>query len=460
MQRISSLFVAGAIALALALPASASDRPPFPKPSALEGSSLTWCGDVPEVEADPALFRDRPVYVGDPPTGKLDRWARKQPGYADLWIDRGNLGWIVVAFAEDADERMVDIRRRFPGLGAVAVPVERSLQELKQANRRTGRNALPLLRSGSLGVDATRNIVELDVHGLTVELVAALEPIIGDDPVCVGGSEPSGLDPDAPQPLAGDGWTLLGHHQADRGPFYRTGLASDRSQYEGLWNEASMPGEPPAADLVDDVVVWFAAPHGSSCDLLRLDDVVVDQEAAVVRPSIVVPDDPGMCTDDLAGSYQYLVAIERDRLPAPPFTTQLYPEFATRDRVVIEADLRSPGSVATNDQIYAQKPPKGLGGLRSGDVMEVGYRSPFVMDVSCGVGYLGELNGIHWVSDRTALPKTWRSKVTEDDELVVSVLLKGGRKPTATARTAGTTIRYRPQRNAPASACAERAPAS
>jgi hypothetical protein len=75
------------------------------------------------------------------------------------------------------------------------------------------------------------------------------------------------------------------------------------------------------------------------------------------------------------------------------------------------------------------------------------------MDVRCGVGYLGKLNGAHWVSEETAVPEAWLPKVGRGDEVVVSVLLKGGKNPRATAKAAGHTIRYQPWRDAPPSAC-------
>jgi len=75
------------------------------------------------------------------------------------------------------------------------------------------------------------------------------------------------------------------------------------------------------------------------------------------------------------------------------------------------------------------------------------------MDVRCGVGYLGELNHVHWVRDENGVPEAWQRKVSEDGEILVSVVLKGGKDPRAKARTAGHTIRYEPRRDASSSAC-------
>jgi hypothetical protein len=459
MRQIGRLVLSSALAMALALPAVAEDEPPpFPKPSALVGSSLEWCPEVPEVKADQSLFGDRPIYAGNAPTGKIQRWARQQPGYADLWIDRDNYGWVVVAFAQDAAKRQADIERRFPELGAVAVAVEHSKKDLKQARRRVSREVIPLLKEQgleewSLWDDPSRNVVGLGAGVLTDERVALLEAKIGDDPVCISGSDPSWLVPDGPQPTAGEGWTLIGQQRSDAGPFYRTGLASDRRQLEALWSEARMDGDAPAVDFERDVVLWFAEPHGSTCDLLRLDDIVIDHEAALIHPLIVMPDDPTFCTDDLSGAYQYLVAVERERLPAAPFAIQLDPEWAGEDRVVVEADLRVPGSTAADDQIPQRELPLRETAIRSGDIVEAGYRFPYLLNVRCGVGYLGELNDIHWVSEETAVPDAWLPKVSDDGEIILSVLLDDGVSPRVTARTSGHSVRYEPRREAPPSAC-------
>lgn len=454
MSHVGRMILISVTVMALAIPAVAGDEdPPVPKPSALIGSPLVWCAEVPEITADPSLFRDRPIYVGNAPTGKLQRWARQQPGYADLWIDRENFGWIVVAFARDAEQRQADIERRFPELGAVAVAVEHSKKELRRARRRIEREVAPLLEAPSLWDQPSHNIVGLGAGVLTDEIVALLELGIGDDPVCVSGADPSWLVPDGPQPTEGHGWTLVGHRQGGGGPFYRTGLASDYTQLEALWIAAGMTGEVPEVDLDGNVVLWFAEPHGSTCDELRLDDIIIDHDRALIHPDIVMPDDPTFCTDDLRGAYQYLVAVERALLPAAPFAIQLDPERAGEDRLVVDADLRAPGSVAADHKIAQRDPPLRLTGTRSGGIVEAGYRSPYVMNVRCGVGYLGELNGIHWVSEEASVPKAWLPKVSEDGEIVVSVLLKGGKDPRAIARTAGHTIRYEPRRDAPPSGC-------
>ncbi len=108
---------ATALALLLALPAAvAEDAPDRTRPAALEGSSIAWCGEIEQIRAAPETYRDSPVYVGnDQPLDEVVRWARQQPGYEGVWIDRENLGWLTLAFSQDADARQVDLEERFPG---------------------------------------------------------------------------------------------------------------------------------------------------------------------------------------------------------------------------------------------------------------------------------------------------------------------------------------------------------
>ena len=83
-----------------------------------------------------------------------------------------------------------------------------------------------------------------------------------------------------------------------------------------------------------------------------------------------------------------------------------------------------------------------------------GYRpEDYAFDVRCGIGYLGEINGIHWVSDRVDVPEAWQGSVGPDGELVVSVDIIEGPDARIEATLNGETVRYDAVREAPA-ACA------
>ncbi|MET0831867.1 MAG: hypothetical protein ABWY62_05740, partial [Acidimicrobiia bacterium] len=153
--------------------------------------------------------------------------------------------------------------------------------------------------------------------------------------------------PEGPQPQAGDGWRLLGEELV--GETYRTGIATTDEKYAALWQQAGLTTPPPPVDFTTEVVVWFGAVYGSSCPI-RLDDVAVDtdRELPLLRAVTVVPGGTGACTAD-AKPHAYVVAVERDRLPAGPFVIQLGPDDpptgAPLERTQVDADLTIPGAV-------------------------------------------------------------------------------------------------------------------
>jgi hypothetical protein len=80
-----------------------------------------------------------------------------------------------------------------------------------------------------------------------------------------------------------------------------------------------------------------------------------------------------------------------------------------------------------------------------------GYRpEAYVFDVRCGIGYLGEINGIHWVSDRIDVPAAWLPSVSPHGELVVTIEIVTGADAHVEASLAGETVRYDGVRDAPA----------
>ena len=93
-------------------------------PASLPAVGVPFCQDVPDIVIPADRFRDTPVYIGnEQPTDELRRWGQRQPRFQDLWVDRDHLGWVVLAFGDDAEARQADLEREFPGVGAVAVEV-------------------------------------------------------------------------------------------------------------------------------------------------------------------------------------------------------------------------------------------------------------------------------------------------------------------------------------------------
>jgi hypothetical protein len=277
------------------------------------------------------------------------------------------------------------------------------------------------------------------------------QAVTPDERICPTGT--GGAARDEPQPSAGDGWRLLGDELV--GPPYRTGIATNDDQYGRLWQRVGMTGPRPAVDFRSEVVVWFGAVYGSTCPI-RLDDVVVarDGEPVVLHAVTVVPGEPGACTAD-ANPHAYIVAIERDGLPPGPFAIQLGPEDppvgVPEERTLVAADLTVPGSVATADQVGRDPDliarSRGPQPVESGGYIEPGYSMPFRMYVYCGIGVLGQLNHVWWMSgtEGMPIPRAWSELVDpEDHTLVVDVVVRPGPNPTVRATANGRSVVYAP----------------
>lgn len=308
--------------------------------------------DAPGIAAPADRYRDEPVYVeNEMPIAEVQAWAREQPGFVTLWIDRDRNGWITVAFTEDVDQRQADLDAAFPDDGVVAVEVDWTLADLEQL-RTAATDAL--VASGTpptgSGIYESRGMVGLELGALREDALAALAPFAGPR-LCVTGIDPSEVVPDGPPTSEGDGWRLLGWDLT--GMAYRTGIATDPEQYAALWATAGLPGDPAPVDFAAEVVIWFGSVYGSGCET-RLDDVVVDVERQLVHGTYVLPGAPRGCNAD-ARPKSYLVALERAGLPGAPFAIQLDadgpPRGVPEERTVVTADLRSPGAVATADQV-------------------------------------------------------------------------------------------------------------
>lgn len=413
-----------------------SPVPPVGPAAGPSFAAVPSCRDVPEIVIPADRFRDTPVYIGnEQPTEELRHWARQQQAFQDLWIDRDHLGWVVLAFSDGAEARHADLERAFPGVGAVAVDVGWTTRELEGLQQRASVMGDPVQGSA---VDILTGVVDLMVGVLDPDKVAEIGRQFAGERVCIDGIDPSTVPSPGPQPQAGDSWRLLG--DAKVGPPYRTGIAADRPTFRVLWKRAGMAGRPPAIDFGRQVAVWFGAVYGSTCPKIRLDDVVVDPDAALVHALIVQTQPVVSCTDDARG-HAYLVALDRDRLPAPRFRIQLQagdpPLGATREITLVKADLREPGSVPGPGDVRTIKPPQEQALLRSGDVMETGYPDQYLLDARCGVEWLGRLNGIWWRTDvppgaTVWLPDAWRPTADADRMLEVTVVLREASDPAVT----------------------------
>lgn len=421
-----------------------------PSVSGGDTGAVPRCEDVPEVTLPEEHLRTEPIYVGnEQPVEELRAWAASEPGFEELWIERDHLGWVVLAFSQDAPARQADLRERFPDVGAVVVEVDWTMEELQTLQDRASQE-LDLASFGS-GVSVQQGILAIDVGRLTDERVGAVADSFGGERVCVSGVDPAGLPSEGPQPPAGDGWRLLADEPA--GQPYRTGIAADADAYGQLWSDIGLAGAPPEVNFEAEVVIWFGAVYSGSCPDIRLDDVVVDHEHALVHGEIVQTGDATVCTSD-ANPRAYVVAVERAELPAGPFAIQLGsdapPPGAPEERTLVDADLTQPGATLSGDQVgpdpsLAQPEPYVAS---PGDVVETGYPTRYRFYLHCGPEWLGPLNDVMWRSDVTETPPAWRDALGRSDELVVEVLVTT-EPATLTATAYGHEIPYRPSAEDP-----------
>jgi hypothetical protein len=427
-------------------------RPPATSIAPSSPSRFPACDDVPPVAAPTEWYRDEPVYVGnEQPVEEVQRWARKRPGYQEIWLDRDHFGWITVAFTGDVAARQAELEAEFPDVGVVAVEVPTTTAELEALREQAHQLLVDAgVEFAGSGTHIDRGVVGLDVNVADERVATALAPLAGER-ICL--SDTGVSVPEGPQPQAGDGWRLLGDELV--GDVYRTGIATTDEQYRQLWRQVGMTAQRPPVDFEKEVVVWFGAVYGSTCPT-RLDDVAVatDGDPDLVHPVTVVPGGTGACTAD-ANPHAYVVAIDRDRLPAGPFAIQLGPDDppvgVPEERTLVAADLTAPGAVATADQIgpdraliRASRQPQPV---ESGGVVEPGYPSPYRMYVYCGIAVLGELNGVWWMTGTNGVPvpPAWADLVDlKAHTLDVEVLVTPGPDPTVTATANGHSVVYEP----------------
>jgi hypothetical protein len=423
---------------------------PGPNPSGWT-SVIPLCESLPTIAAPEERYRDPPIYVGnEQPVGEVLAWARTKPGFEEIWIDRSHAGWITVAFSSNADVRQAELEREFPNVGAVAVGVDWTMEELRDLQSRVTRELQPLFPIAS-GIYVMQGVVGVDVGYLLPDRVAAVESRFAGEHLCVGGRDPSQAPQPGSQQLAGDGWRLLADERGV-GQSYRTGIAAHEESYRALWSEIGLGGEPPAVDFQSEVVIWFGAVYGSSCPDLRLDDVIVDAERRMVYAQIVLVDSPPACTAD-ANPHAYVVALARSKLPAGPFVIQLDaedpPPGAREERTFVDVDLSQPGSVAGAGQIHPDTSTPEPFVLEPDSIMEPGVEFPFVMSVACGVEWIGPFNDLSWRADVPAgeagyVPPEWRALVKADATLDVRLLLETGPPPRIIASANEHEVLYEP----------------
>jgi hypothetical protein len=422
---------------------------PTTEPSGALPFGLVRCDpDAPRPAADEGLYRDEPVYVGnEQPTDEVGAWAREQPGFVELWIDRERLGWITLAFSEGADERQAELAERFPDVGVVAVGVDWSVAELEEL----AAEVLAVDGVEGANADTTHGVVQAFVPVLDEESLRPLADLAGPR-LCVDGTDPADAVADGPQPTEGDGWRLLADELT--GEAYRTGIASTEEQYAALWEESGVTADRPEVDLETEVVIWFGAVYGSSCPI-RMDDVIVDEEASLVHGDFVIPGNPQACTDD-ANPRAFVVALDRERLPVGGFRLQLDaddpPEGAPEERTVVTADLSAPGSIAMPDEIGADAnllDPDGGYRVEPDGILEPGFPAALRVDPACDLTVIGPFNGVAFAADEPVVPTPDEWVAAAGDGGLDLDLLLEAEPARMTVSAGGRAVSYSPTTDEP-----------
>lgn len=217
-------------------------------------------------------------------------------------------------------------------------------------------------------------------------------------------------------------------------------ILADARSLATVWGRLGLEGEAPAVDFDRQVVFYLVIGHSGSCPDTRLDDVVVDGDLVyAVIPTIT---DEMACTSDWVPR-TYLVAVDRELLPTPPF--QLTAEKSYGARVEVATDLRVPGSIPEERDVEpAERAP-----IRVPTAMphwiEPGFPSPpLTIDPACGADYLGKINTVHWHrADGSGMPEEWKAE-TIDGLLDLELMMTSGPEPTLTASAGGVAVLYLP----------------
>ncbi|HEX2404975.1 MAG TPA: hypothetical protein VHM29_09750, partial [Acidimicrobiia bacterium] len=280
--------------------------------------------------------------------------------------------------------------------------------------------------------------VEIWVGRLTPENIAAVSEVVDGAPVCISGQDPTTTPADGPQPEGGDGWMYLAEADTMLESELPRILAEARS-LATVWTQLGLEGNPPVVDFDRQLVFYLVIGHSGSCPDTRLDDVSIDGDHVyAVIPTIT---DAMGCTSDWVPR-TYLAAVDRDRLPAPPFQVTAERQYGAR--VKVTADLRVPGSVPAPGEVS----PAEVLPVREPTPMpywiETDFPWPMTIDPTCGVDYLGQINHVHWhQAEGSGMPEAWKVAII-DGLLDVELMMTPGPEPTLTASTGGVEVLYLP----------------
>jgi hypothetical protein len=406
--------------------------------SAPSSSDLPLCHELELPSAPEDWYRETPVYVGNEmPIEEVRVAASAMAGYGGIWIDRRHNGWISVGFVDgDIEEHQRTLETEFPGIGVVAVRLEHTADSLREAAERID-DALPDDMHAQ-NIDELRGYVNVYVGLLTPDRIAQVEDIAGDDPVCVDGIDPAALPDQGPQQVSGEGWLFLG--VVDQFFGENPLPITDQAALESVWAALQVEGDVPAVDFENQVAVVFPIGYSGSCPDTRFDGLIVEGER--MMPMIAHTTIAQMCTADY-NPRSYLVAVDREAFPAPPFYLVEWEHSSIA--TLVNVDLRIPGQLIGEGDISQVEISRPRRATEMPLVIETGYPSVVTIDLDCGISYLGEINAVGWYRDGDGdIPPTEWVTAVEDGLLDVELLITEGPEPILTASAGGVEIFYLP----------------
>ncbi|HUG47128.1 MAG TPA: hypothetical protein VMP67_01825, partial [Candidatus Limnocylindria bacterium] len=273
----------------------------------------------------------------EPRTRLIMYGAREHEQFGGLWVNDAGFD-VVMLFTADLDRHRQAVAALAPQMRVDIRPARFSEAELRALQRDLIEDLLAIqgMEFLSLGLDTINNVLHLEAKSNDPTLAEHLEAQYGGRLTATIHPLPGAWA----NVGAGDGWRLLADGRTSGAEAYRVRAATDAGEWEQMWADLDPVNPAPAADLETEIVVSFGHGVGSSCPELRLDDVVIDQRAAIVHSLVSDPLEPRGCTADLAGAVYFVVALERAALPESPFTLQLAQRDLGTDEDRLTIDLR------------------------------------------------------------------------------------------------------------------------
>lgn len=237
--------------------------------------------------------------------------------FGGLYVEDQSRGSFVMLFTDRLEEHAAALAEIWPRVTVRGVQYsEMELMEVLEGLD-LATMARPGLEPMSAGLDTMNNIVTLDLKSDDPILEARLE-------LQYGGMVDVTVYPlpgEWANVTAGDGWRLLAAGEASANEAYTVRAATDEAEWDALWSTLALEGERPSVARADEVVVSFGHGISRSCPEVRLDGIAISD--GVVYSETSDPLAPRGCNADLGGAAVFVVAVEREALPADAFTLQL-----------------------------------------------------------------------------------------------------------------------------------------